>query len=137
VADGVCGSEAGVFMHGPTFMANPLAAAVSLASVNLLLETPFIERVAHIEQRLRAGLGAVQSLDNVADVRVKGAIGVVELKKPVDMTWIEAQFVDRGVWIRPFGKLVYLMPPLIIGDADVATLTTAVCEVVAKMATRG
>ena len=137
VAEGVCGGEAGVFMHGPTFMANPLATAVSLASVDLLLQSPFKERVARIERLFEENLSELSRLDIVADVRVKGAIGVVELKKPVDMIWIEAQFVARGVWIRPFGKLVYLMPPLVIDDADIRQLTTAVSEVVYEMATRG
>jgi adenosylmethionine---8-amino-7-oxononanoate aminotransferase len=134
VAEGVCSGEAGVFMHGPTFMANPLATAVALSSVDLLLESAYLKRVAEIERLLRKELEGLRVLENVADVRVKGAIGVVELKTPVNMVWIEDQFVARGVWIRPFGKLIYLMPPLIIEDSDIRRLTAAVTETVAEMA---
>ncbi len=136
VAEGVCAGSPGLFMHGPTFMANPLACAVAAASIDLLLESPFEERVSRIEARFREALTPLADLPHVADVRAKGAIGVVELDRPVDMVWIEDQFVRRGVWVRPFGRLVYLMPPYVIGDEDLVTLTRAVSEVVAAVGER-
>jgi adenosylmethionine-8-amino-7-oxononanoate aminotransferase len=132
-AKGVCSFEPGMFMHGPTFMANPLASAVSLASIDLLLSSPFQERVLRIESHFRIALEECRNFDHVADVRVKGAIGVVELKQPVEMEWIQDQFVSQGVWIRPFGRLVYLMPPFIIGDEDLHRLTLAVVRTLSKM----
>jgi adenosylmethionine-8-amino-7-oxononanoate aminotransferase len=119
-----------VFMHGPTFMANPLATAVASARIDLLLSSPFKERVHRIEAHFKDALAPLARLPHVADVRAKGAIGVVELDRPVDMAWIEDQFVSRGVWVRPFGKLVYLMPPFVIDDRDLDMLTRAVVEVV-------
>jgi adenosylmethionine-8-amino-7-oxononanoate aminotransferase len=132
-AEGVCSGDPGVFMHGPTFMANPLAAAVSLASIDLLLASPFQERVRRIESHFKTALEECRNFGHVADVRVKGAIGVVELTHPVDMEWIEDQFVRQGVWIRPFGKLVYLMPPFIIEEEDLNRLTTAVVGTLGRM----
>ena len=123
--------DGGVFMHGPTFMANPLACSVALASIDLLLASPWQARIAAIEQGLRDGLEPCRTLDAVADVRVLGAIGVVELESPVDMKRITEQFVEMGVWVRPFGRLVYLMPPYIIERQDLDTLTAAVTAVVA------
>jgi len=119
----------GVFMHGPTFMANPLACAVSLASINLLLESDWYANIVRIESQLKSGLFPCGDLGQVADVRVLGAIGVVELRKPVDMKEITQQFVDAGVWVRPFGKLVYLMPPYIMNDEDLQTL----CRVIERI----
>lgn len=133
VAAHVCRAEGGVFMHGPTFMANPLACAVARASVNLLLTTPYQERVAAIEGHFQRSLSTCADLPHVREVRVKGAIGVVEMERPVDMTWIEEQFVARGVWVRPFGKLVYLMPPYIIEPEDIDALTSAVVEVIQEI----
>jgi adenosylmethionine-8-amino-7-oxononanoate aminotransferase len=130
VSDAISAGEPGVFMHGPTFMANPLACAVSLASIDLLLESPWQERVAAIAHGLRAGLAPCAGLGHVAEVRVLGAIGVVELTHPVDMRRVQPLFVERGVWVRPFGHLVYLMPPFVIDAADLARLTAAVCAVV-------
>ena len=123
--------EPGVFMHGPTFMANPLACAVAFASIELLLDSPWQARIADIEQGLRNGLAPCRTMSGVADVRVLGAIGVVELTAAVDMKAITEQFVSAGVWVRPFGKLVYLMPPYIIDSGDLATLTRAVTDIVA------
>ena len=131
VSDIISRGEPGVFMHGPTFMANPLACAVALASIELLLDSPWQTHIADIEQGLRAGLEPCRSLSGVADVRVLGAIGVVELAEPVDMHAITGQFVAAGVWVRPFGTLVYLMPPYIINRQDLATLTHAVTDIVA------
>jgi len=132
ISDGISRGEPGVFMHGPTFMANPLACRVALASIELLLNSPWRARIAAIEQGLRAGLAPCRELAGVADVRVLGAIGVVEMKRPVDMQRISRQFVDNGVWVRPFGRLIYLMPPYIIGSEDLARLTSAVCAVAAE-----
>jgi len=122
--------EPGVFMHGPTFMANPLACSAALASTNLLLQSPWQEAILRIERGLENGLMPCKEMNHVTDVRVLGGIGVVELKNEVDMQKVIPEFVKRGVWIRPFGKLVYLMPPYIINDDDLNLLTAALVEVV-------
>ena len=124
--------DPGVFMHGPTFMANPLACAVARASIELLLESPWQSRIASIERQLADGLAPCRELASVDEVRTLGAIGVVQMREPVDMATISRQFVDAGVWVRPFGRLVYLMPAYVIEPDDLDRLCAALVEVVAR-----
>ena len=126
VADIISHGEAGVFMHGPTFMANPLACAVAAANLDLLAQNQWQGQVAAIERQLQAALLPLRQSPTVADVRVLGAIGVVQMRAPVNMAAAQAFFVNQGVWIRPFGHLVYLMPPYIISTAQLQRLTDAV-----------
>ncbi len=122
--------EPGVFMHGPTFMANPLACSVAVASIELLLAADWRKNIGRIETALKKGLEPCRRLNGVKDVRVLGAIGVVELVQPVKMARIQQRFVDNGVWVRPFGRLVYVMPPYIIANQELHILTEAICRVV-------
>ncbi|UCG73282.1 MAG: adenosylmethionine--8-amino-7-oxononanoate transaminase [Chromatiales bacterium] len=119
-------ADGGVLMHGPTFMANPLACAVASRSIGLLQEMDWQAKVAGIESQLHDELSAYADHPAVADVRVLGAIGVVELHEPVDVAEVQRRFVDAGVWIRPFGKLVYLMPPYVIDVQDLSRLAAAI-----------
>ena len=121
-----------VFMHGPTFMGNPLACRVASASIKLLLDSDWQKSVQRLEKELTEGLTPCRTMASVAEVRVLGAIGVVELHTPVDMATIQQDFVERGVWVRPFGKLVYLMPPYCLSSADCRELTGAVVHVLTK-----
>ena len=116
-------------MHGPTFMANPIACSAANASIDLLLKSDWQQNISNIEIQLKQQLEPCCTFDNVKEVRVLGAIGVVEMKQDVDMKNITECFVDAGVWLRPFGKLIYLMPPFIISNQDLKTLISAVVEI--------
>ncbi|MCX2955002.1 adenosylmethionine--8-amino-7-oxononanoate transaminase [Lentzea sp. NEAU-D7] len=128
VADGISKGEVPVLAHGPTFMGNPLASAVSLASIDLLLSQDWKREVARISAGLSAGLAPARELPGVRDVRVLGAIGVVQLHEPVDMARATRAAVDAGVWLRPFRDLIYTMPPFVSTDADVAQIAAAVVD---------
>jgi adenosylmethionine-8-amino-7-oxononanoate aminotransferase len=114
-------------------MGNPLACATALASTRLLLSQDWQAKVKHIETHLTKALTPLAKLDHIDDVRVLGAIGVVEAKQPVDMAKIQAALVDEGIWLRPFGKLIYVMPTfMVINDEELETLTTAMVKVVSQ-----
>lgn len=132
VAGGVSSAESGALMHGPTFMANPLAAAVANASIDLLLGQDWPVRVKAIEAGLCEGLEPAGDLPGVADVRVLGAIGVVEMHEPLTDV-AQAHLVEQGVWLRPFGRLLYTLPPYITGDDDLARITSAMVATAATV----
>jgi adenosylmethionine-8-amino-7-oxononanoate aminotransferase len=129
VCDGIHADGHGVLMHGPTFMANPLACAVALASINLLLESPWQQRIACIEQQLNELLAACRTLSSVADVRIKGAIGVIEMKEAVDVEEIQKGLIEQGVWLRPFGRLIYTMPPYTVSPNQLKSICDAMTHV--------
>lgn len=133
VAETISQGEAGVFMHGPTFMANPLACAVAVKSTELLISQDWQANIGRIQKQLSKNLQPLEQLDHVRDVRVLGAIGVVELTFNVDMKILQQEFVRRGIWIRPFGKLVYVMPPYIISEQELKILLEQMVEVVETM----
>jgi adenosylmethionine---8-amino-7-oxononanoate aminotransferase len=132
VADTISQGGSAMFMHGPTFMANPLACAVAYAGIEVLCDMPWQASVSQIEAQMARELAPCAALSQVMDVRVLGAVGVVELKRPVNMRVIQKRFVDRGVWIRPFGRLVYIMPPYIISPDELSCLTSAMKKIVAE-----
>ncbi|MEZ9355210.1 adenosylmethionine--8-amino-7-oxononanoate transaminase [Vibrio breoganii] len=126
VANTVCGGEAGCFMHGPTFMGNPLACAVASSSLEILQSGLWKQQVASIEQQFSQSLCMLSNYELVKETRYLGAIGVVETHKPVNMEKIQAHFVEQGVWIRPFGRLIYIMPPYIIKPNELQRLIEAI-----------
>ncbi len=125
-------AEPGILMHGPTFMANPLACAVANASIELLLSSNWQKNVLRIERLLKEELTECAALKQVKDVRVKGAIGVIETHQPIDQIWMTQEFVKHGVWVRPFSNLVYIMPAYVIEDSDLIKITRAMKNVVSK-----
>ena len=133
VAETISQGEAGVFMHGPTFMANPLACAVAHKSTQLLISQDWQGNIQRIETQLKQQLSVLVALEYVKDVRVLGAIGVVELTFNIDMQTLQQEFVRRGIWVRPFGKLVYVMPPYVISELELQTLLEQLVEVVQNM----
>ena len=133
VAEMISQGEARVFMHGPTFMANPLACAVAVKSTEVLLAQDWQANIQRIEKQLMCHLQPLSELGHVKDVRVLGAIGVVELYIDVDMKDLQQKFVDRGIWIRPFGKLVYVMPPYVITEQQLMTLLKHMVEIIKQM----
>ncbi|MDO4319779.1 MAG: adenosylmethionine--8-amino-7-oxononanoate transaminase [Bacteroidales bacterium] len=133
VADTISRGEAGVLMHGPTFMANPLACAIAVESMHMLNETDMASRLRHLEDRIRHGLEPARALPWVTDVRVIGSIGVVEVDRWVDVGRFQKECVDRGVWIRPFGRNVYIMPPYVITDAQLDRLMHETVELVKNL----
>lgn len=132
VADTISRGEAGVMMHGPTFMANPLACAIALESLKMLREQDMASRVAHIEPIIKEEIAPARTNDRVADVRVLGTIGVIEMREPVDVGEFQKRCVERGVWIRPFGRNVYVMPPYVISDEQLRYLVRQMVALVAE-----
>ncbi|CAN8138948.1 adenosylmethionine-8-amino-7-oxononanoate aminotransferase [uncultured Thiomicrorhabdus sp.] len=132
VSDTICQGEPGVLMHGPTFMANPLACATAIASIDLLLESPWQENIVHIEQHLKTELLPLKELDGVADVRVLGAIGVIEMQRSDLGPKIQSACLENGAWLRPFGKLAYTMPAFNIPKEQLQQLTDAIKAAITK-----
>ena len=128
VADTISRGEAGVMMHGPTFMANPLACAIAIESLRMLNEQDMAARVAHIESEIKRHIAPAVSLPGVREVRVLGSIGVIEMEEPVVLADFQRKCVERGIWVRPFGRNVYVMPPYIISDEDLKYLIQQTIE---------
>lgn len=130
IADDIANGEAGVMMHGPTFMANPLACAVALESIRMLEEQDMPERIGHIESQLNKLLAPARGMKGVRDVRVLGAIGVIEMEKPVNVGEFQKKCVERGIWVRPFGRNVYVMPPYVISDEELEHLINSTIDII-------
>lgn len=133
IGQAISAGGAGCFMHGPTFMGNPLACAVASASLGIIESGEWETQVARISEKLKAGLTPAADLDSVAEVRVIGAIGVVQRKEPVTLAEVQPMFVERGIWVRPFGRNVYLMPPYISSSEDIAALTSGIVDVLTTL----
>ena len=133
IAETIQSKSPGVFMHGPTFMANPLACRAAVASLELLSSYDIEAVTANIAEQLEIGLAPCRELDSVEEVRILGAIGVVEMKNPVNMAEIQPMFVEHGIWVRPFGKLVYVMPMYVMTNEELAELCSGIVEVVSKV----
>jgi adenosylmethionine-8-amino-7-oxononanoate aminotransferase len=131
VALGISAND-GVFMHGPTFMGNPLACAAANASLSLLGEYDIPEKITQLERWMKDALLPCTQLEQVKEIRCLGGIGVVELKNAVNLHDIQPKFVELGVWVRPFGKLIYLMPPYIISQAQIQTLANAIYHIISE-----
>ena len=132
VALGVCQGEPGVFMHGPTYMGNPLACSVAAASLSLISQGTWQQQVANIETLLNTHLLPFKHRPGVQDVRVLGAIGVIEMKHPINVADMQAKLIKQGVWLRPFGKLLYMMPPYVITDAQLLRIIEAIDTILPK-----
>ncbi|MEG1916352.1 MAG: adenosylmethionine--8-amino-7-oxononanoate transaminase [Muribaculaceae bacterium] len=132
VADTISKGEAGVLMHGPTFMGNPLACAIACASIKLLRSSNWQHKVKHIEQVMKEKMNVACDFPNVEEVRILGAIGVIEMKQPIDLGLFQKECVEKGIWVRPFGKLVYIMPPYIISDNELLELITKLLDIVKR-----
>lgn len=133
VSSGISSGEPGLFMHGPTFMGNPLACACANASIDLLMTSNWQANVSRIENQLSIGLETLNREKSVKSTRVLGAIGVVELHQPVDMHSIGAEFIKQGIWVRPFGTLVYVMPPFCINNVELSKLVSGISSVVSEL----
>lgn len=129
VADTISRGEAGVMMHGPTFMANPLACAIACESLRLLESQDMPACIARIETIIKRELAPARDIDRVKDVRVLGTIGVVEMKEPVDVGAFQKRCVERGIWVRPFGRNVYIMPPYVITDEELTCLCRTMLDI--------
>lgn len=130
VADTISNGEAGVLMHGPTFMGNPLACAIAIESIKMLNEKDMASVISHLADMMKTHLAPARDFQGVKDVRVFGAIGVVEMKEPVDVGEFQKKCVERGIWVRPFGRNVYIMPPYIISDEELLYLINNMLEII-------
>lgn len=135
IAETICQGEAGVFMHGPTFMGNPLACAVASRSIDLLFETPWETQITNLESALIKNLKTCRTLKGVAEVRVLGGIGVIEMQEAVDLAQFQPLCVENGIWLRPFGKLIYMMPPYITSEAQIKTLCETTGAIIERLYT--